>query len=148
MLHLRYALRNLARDRGFTSIALLTLALGIGANTAIFSIFDAVLLRPLAFREPSRLFAIQEVVRKLGKMGPLVPMNAQHFGEWRRHSHSFEQIGMIGGATFNVTSDGDPERIPGARVSARILPMLGVAPQLGRAFLESEDADGHGCARR
>lgn len=143
MIDLRYAVRNLARDRNFTCIALLTLALGIGAHTVVFSIFEAVLLRPLAFHEPDRLFAIQEVVRALGKIGPLLPVNAQHFGEWRRHSHSFEQIGMIGGATFNLTSDGDPERIPGARVSASIFPMLGIAPQIGRAFLEAEDVDGH-----
>jgi len=141
---LRYSLRNLARDRGFAIVALLTLALGIGANTAIFSIVNSVILRPLAYRDPDRLFTIHEVIPKLSNLYPELPVNPLHYLEWRKRCMSFEQVGEVGTYTPNLTGMGQPEQLGGARVSANFLSMLGVQPQLGRGFLEEEDRPGRG----
>lgn len=141
-LDIRYALRTLARSRAFAAVAILTLALGIGANTAIFTVFHGVLLRPLPYPQPDRLVAVQEVVPKFARFGPTLPVNAGHFREWRNRSQSFEQLALVGSMTFTLTSRGDPERIAGARVSASIFPMLGIQAALGRTFLEEEDQPG------
>ncbi len=139
---IRYALRTSAKNPGFTAIAIATLALGIGANTAIFSVVDGVLLKPLEFREPGRLVAIHEAVPKFSKIAPRVPVNAMHFLEWRRSVHAFEGLAMIGGSTLNLTGTGEPERLNGARVSSSLFPMLGVQAALGRTFREEEDQPG------
>jgi predicted permease len=141
---LRYSLRNLARDRGFAIVALLTLALGIGANTAIFSIVNSVILRPLAYRNPDRLFTIHEVIPKVSNLYPELPVNPMHFLEWRKRCTSFEQVAELGTYGPNLTGMGQPEQLGGARVSANFLPMLGIQPQLGRGFLEEEDRTGRG----
>ena len=140
---LRFAFRTLGRNPGFSAIVILILAIGIGANTAVFSIVDGVLLRPLPFRDPQRLFAVQEVVPKFIQVAPQIPVNAMHFGEWRKHWSSAEQLAMIDGMTFNLTSGGEPERINGARASSNLFAMLGIEPRLGRSFLEEEDRPGH-----
>jgi putative ABC transport system permease protein len=133
---IRFGVRTLARNRGFAIVAILILALGIGANTAIFSIIDGVLLKPLPFRAPERLFALQEAVPKFGQFGPAVPVSAHHFQHWRKEWRAADQIGIIGDITLNLTSGGEPERLYGSRISASLFPLLGVRPQLGRTFLE------------
>jgi putative ABC transport system permease protein len=139
---LRYALRTLARNRGFAAIAVLTLALGIGATTAIFSVFNAVLLRPLPYAEPGRLVAIEEVVPRFAQYGPSLPVTAWHFREWRKHSRAFEQFALVGSIGYTLTGGGDPLSLTGGRVSASLFPMLGIQAQLGRTFREDEDQPG------
>ncbi len=132
----------LRKDPAFTAIAVATLALGIGANTAVFSLVDRVILRPLSYREAGRLYAIHEMVLRFAQFSPLVPVNAMHFAEWRRNATSFEDLAMIGGITLNLTETGEPERLPAARVSPSLFRMLGVQAQVGRIFLDEEDRPG------
>jgi predicted permease len=138
----RYAFRGLLRTPGFTTAAVLTLALGIGANTVIFSIVDHVGLRPLAYQDPDRLFAVHEVVPRFANIAPLFPGSADHFLRWKQTTHPFEEMALVGNVNFNLTGSGEPEQLLGARVSASLFPMLGVRPQLGRTFLEEEDQPG------
>ncbi|MGA2134384.1 MAG: ABC transporter permease [Bryobacteraceae bacterium] len=140
---LRYAFRTLARERGFAAMAVLSLAVGIGANTAIFSVVNGVLLRPLAYREPQRLVAIREVVPKLVHLYPSLPVNLNHYFEWRKHCAALESVAVVRTSTFNLTGTGEPELLNGALVSANIFHVLGVNPRLGRAFLDEEDPEGH-----
>jgi predicted permease len=139
---LRVSWRAMRRNPGFSLIAIATLAFAIGANTAIFTVVDAILLRPLGYGDENRLFVIHEVVPKFGLNAPLVPVNAMHFLEWRKRVAAFEQIAMIGGIGRNLTGTGDPERLAGARVSPSLFSMLGARTQLGRTFLEEEDQPG------
>src|SRR5580704_1869188 len=140
---IRYALRNLARNPGFAAVAILTLALGIGANTAIFTVFNGVLLRPLPYPQSQRLVAVQEIVPKLAKLGPTLPVNSWHFREWRKQNRSFDALALLSDVNFTLTSAGEPERVDGARVSSSLFPMLGIQAALGRTFLEEEDQPGH-----
>ena len=140
---LRFAARMLRKNPGFSAIAIVTLALGIGANTAIFSVVDNVVLRPLAYPDAGRLLTIHEVVPKFSHLAPLIPVNAMHFLEWRKKARSFEQLALLGGITFSLTGAGDPERIPAARVSPILFPMLGMQTELGRTFLDEEDRPDH-----
>jgi predicted permease len=136
----RYAFRMLRKSPGFTSIAVLTLALGIGANTAIFSIVDAVLLRPLPFRNPSRLVMIGESFPSLEN--PRMGAKAKDFTIYQREQKSLQSVGAFQDKHFDLSGSGEPEDITGARVSASIFPMLGVQPFLGRAFTAQEDKPG------
>jgi len=138
----RYALRALGRNPGYAAIVILILAVGIGANTAMFSIVDGVLLRALPFHEPEQLYAVQESVPKFANIAPDFPVNAMHAFEWRKHWTSAEQIALIDGFTLNLTSGGEPARVNADRISANLFPLLGVQPQIGRGFLEEEDQDG------
>ncbi len=138
----RYALRALGRNPGYAAVVILILAAGIGANTAMFSIIDGVLLRALPFHEPEQLYAIQEAVPKFANIAADFPVNALHFQEWRKRWTSAEQIALLDGLTFTLTSGGEPERVSAARISANMFPMLGVQPQLGRGFVEEEDQRG------
>ena len=139
---LRQALRGLRRDRAYTTVALLTLAFGIAANTVIFSIVDGVLLRPLSYPEPDRLVVVNEIVPELAGQYPRLPVSAKHYFEWRDRSSTFEQIGIVDGGRWVLTGDGEPEQLEGARVSANLLPMLGARPVLGRLFRDEEDQPG------
>jgi len=139
----RHAVRGLARDRGYTVIALLTLAFGIAVNTVIFSIVDAVLLRPLRFRDPGQLVVINEVIPEMSQLYPRLPVNARHYFEWREKGKSFSEMGIIDARDFNLTGAGQPEQLKGARISASVLPMLGVQPELGRNFTAEDDQPGH-----
>src|ERR1700757_5209586 len=112
---LRHALRMVRLNPGFSAIAIATLAFGIGINTAIFSIFDNILLRPLGYGAESRLVAIHEVVPKFSHIAPRIPVNAMHFLEWRKNVGGFEQIALIGGRNLNLTGAGEPERLAAAR---------------------------------
>src|ERR1700722_17042199 len=140
---MRNTLRTLLKDRGFTTIALLTLAFGIAVNTIIFSLVNGVLLRPLAWRDAGQLVVVNEIVPELAGAYPVLPVNARHFFEWREHSDSFAGLGLIDQAQFVLTRAGEPEQAQGARISASVLPLLGAQPQVGRSFLEVEDHPGH-----
>src|ERR1700722_9103660 len=128
---LRYAVRMLRKNPGFTLVAVLTLALGIGANTAIFSVVNAVLLRPLPFKLPSRLMMLFEGIPKLGfpKMG----FSAPDFVVFARAQKSFESVGAYQNKYFNISGDRGPERLMAARISSSVFSMLGAEPMLGRA---------------
>jgi putative ABC transport system permease protein len=144
---LRYAARSLCRTPTFTAAAVITLALGIGATTAIFSIVDAVILRPLAYHDPDRLYSVHEIIPAIAATVPLVPVNAGHYEEWRASARSFEDMALIGplegfGRDVELTSGGEPERIPAARVSPSLFGMLGVQAQIGRTFVVAEDEPG------
>ena len=141
---LRYAIRLLSRQRVFTLLALTTLALGIGANSAIFAVVNAVLLRPLPFRDPGRLVLIEDVIRKLSPDGMAV--TASDLIEYQRSSQSFESLAGYTLATMDLTGGGPPERQEGLRVSAEIFQMLGVSPVIGRGFTRAEDHPGSGVA--
>ena len=136
---LRYAARSLRRTPGFTATAVLTLALGIGANAAIFSVFNAVLLRPLPYAGADRLYVIHEK----GISGTLIPANALHYREWRAATRAFEQLAILGPQTYDLKGVGDPVRLNGARVSPGLFAMLGVAPALGRSFRPEDDVVGN-----
>jgi predicted permease len=135
---LRYGLRMLAKNPGFTAVALMALALGIGANTAIFSVVNGVLLRPLPYAEPGRLMTVYETTREFGQMSVAYP----NFLDWRRENHSFTDMAAYRGDDFNFTGSGQPEHLGGEFVSASLLPVLGVNPSLGRNFLPQEDREG------
>ena len=137
----RYALRTLGRNPGFSAIVILILAIGIGANTAMFSIVNGVLLRPLPFSDPERLYAVQELIPQFA-FGTTLPVSAHHYTEWRRDWHAAEQIAIFSTSTVNLTSDGEPERLSMGRAAATLFPLLGVQPQFGRNFLAEEDHPG------
>ena len=131
----RYAARLLRRAPAFTAIALLTLALGIGANTAIFSVLNAVLLRPLPYADPGRLVMIGES----GSAGAVGNVGYTTFLDWRERSRAFEEMALVRSWTPTLLANGQPERVNGLRVSANFFHMLGVAPALGRGFTAAED---------
>jgi putative ABC transport system permease protein len=140
MQDLRYAVRMLRRNPGFTATAVLTLALGIGSNAAIFSLVRAVLLPGLPFPEPDRLVSIEMRNARTGETAP--GMNWRDAADFREQNHSLEGLGLQGFALLNVSGGGRPEALYGARVSAGLLRLLGVQPRLGRAFEDPEDLPG------
>jgi putative ABC transport system permease protein len=131
---IRYALRMLAKNPGVSAIALLTLALGIGANTAIFSVVSAVLLKPLPYNAPDRLVSIWENVPEHGQWR-VAPAN---FFDWKKQNTVFEDVAAFGGSAMTLTGDGDPEQLAGTAVTAGYFEVVGVQPMLGRAFLPEE----------
>jgi putative ABC transport system permease protein len=133
----RYAFRLLAKSPGFTAIAILTLALGIGANTAIFTVVNAVLLRPLPFQDPSRLVIVAEK-----SPYPTISTSYQNWLDWRDQSHSFESVEATRPSTIALTGTGEPERLTSQNMTAGIFPLLGVKAILGRTFLPDEDRSG------
>jgi putative ABC transport system permease protein len=135
---IRYACRLLASRPGFAFVAVLTLALGIGANTAIFTVVNAVLLRPLPFRDPGRLVLLVERTAAF----PTVTTSWQNYQDWRDGSRSFETVAAMRPLTMTLSGVPNPERVPAKMVSASLLPMLGVAPQLGRALAQTDDKAG------
>ena len=141
-LDLRCAFRALRRSPGISAIAIATLAIGIGATTAIFSVVDGILIRPLGYGDESRLVTVHEVVPKFSHLAPRLPVNALHFLEWRKRVHAFERAAITGAARLNLTGVGEPERLTAARVSPELFPMLGARTLLGRTFLEEEDQTG------
>ena len=137
---LRYALRLLRQAPGFTAIAICALALGIGANTAIFSTVDSVLLRALPYSDPNRLVIVWEDASfaSFPKNTP-APGN---YVEWKNRNHVFTDMAATRGAAANLTADGAPEQVFGRRVTSNFLSVLGVQPMLGRMFTEEEDRTG------
>jgi predicted permease len=139
---LRYGVRMLAKSPGFTAVAIVALALGIGANSAIFSVVNTVLLRPLPYKDPDRLMTVWEEGTLQGF--PVNVTSAANYFDWRDQNRVFDGMAVIGRVSLNLTGAGEPERIDGRRVSANVFPLLGVEPQLGRAFLPGEDSPGAG----
>lgn len=137
---LRYALRTLAKRPGFTAVIVLTLALGIGANTAIFSVLNAVVLRPLPFPEPDRLVMIWESAEDNGM--PQAPVAYAYSEDWRQQNDVFEGIAAINRSRFTLAGVDHPERILAARVSAEFFPLLGVEAAVGRTFSSEDDRVG------
>ena len=137
---IRQALRSLLKRKGFTAIALITLALGIGANTAIFSIVNAVLLRPLPFKDPERLVAVWERRENSGRAN--LPLSAHEFAAFRERAKSFDALTIIQPDSLNLTGRGEPATVDVGRVSVDYFAVVGVAPLLGRTFLAGEDEDG------
>ncbi|MFZ1218272.1 MAG: ABC transporter permease [Chthoniobacterales bacterium] len=138
MADLRYALRMLAKSPAFTFVAVITLALAIGANTAIFSVVNAVLLRPLPYPQSEQLVRVFGTQPTL----PEAPSSPANFLEWRTENQVFERIATWNGQGFNLTGTDKPERVIGARVSSDIFQLLRVQPALGRDFTAEEDRDG------
>ena len=133
---LRFAARSMSKSPGFMLVAVLTLALGIGANTTLFSVISFVLLRPVPFSEPDRLVYMHETHPKLERMSVSYP----NFVDWREQSRDlYSHIAAWRTDGFNLTGDGTPERLKGGMVSADLFPMLGVRSELGRTFLPEED---------
>jgi putative ABC transport system permease protein len=137
---IRYGIRMLFKNPGFTVVAVVALALGIGANAAIFSVVNTVLLRPLPYDDPDRLMVLRET--KLPQF-PEFSVSPGNFLDWQKQNTVFEKIAAIQGAAFNLSGAGEPERFRGARISAGLFEMLGVKPAQGRAFLDEEDQAGH-----
>jgi putative ABC transport system permease protein len=136
----RYGMRMLTRNPAFTVIAVIALALGIGATTAIFSVVNAVLLRPLPYSEPDRLMIIRET--KLPQF-PEFSVSPGNFLDWQKQNTVFERMVAVGSGSFNLSDGGEPERLVGQRVTDGFLAILGAQPALGRDFLAEEDQPGH-----
>ncbi len=135
----RFGLRMLRKNPGFTAVAVLTLALGIGATTAIFSVVYAVLLRPLPFPESERLVALWTQTPQFDRL----PMAAANHRDLKSQSTMFEDVAILSGAAdYNLTGNGEPERLLAARVPANLFPLLRVRPALGRGFTEDENQPG------
>lgn len=137
---IRYSLRLLMKKPAFFTFAALILALGIGANTAIFSVVDEVLLRPLQFRDSNQLVMVWEDFSHAG-----FPENTPapaNFLDWKKRNHVFSDMAATRGNIYAITEDGPPEQVEGSPITANLLPLLGVSPVLGRNFLPEEDQPG------
>jgi putative ABC transport system permease protein len=133
---LRYAVRTLIHSPRFTVAAVVALALGIGANSAMFSVVYGVLLRPLPFPQPNRLVFVQEASLRHEGTSPTAPAT---FRDWRDQQHVFSSMAAAELWGASLTGSGQPEEIPGLRVSAALLSVLRAQPALGRGFAEGED---------
>ena len=138
---IHFGVRSLIKRPSTTCVALLTLALGIAINTAVFSVFDSVLLRPLPLSNPDRLVSVWESSSQFGTPhNELAPAN---FVDIRQQNQVFEAMGAFGSRSFNLTGQGEPERLEGLMLSGNVLAMLGVTPALGRTFSPEEDHEGN-----
>jgi putative ABC transport system permease protein len=142
MRDVRYAFRILLRDPGFAVIAILALALGIGANTAIFSVVNAAFLRPLPYPDGSRLMVVWDRLSKLGIAQ--FPVSYANYLDYKSGNRVFEDVAAFSSAEFNLTTAEQAERVPGVYVSANLLEILGAAPAAGRVLLPEENAAGRG----
>jgi putative ABC transport system permease protein len=138
---LRLACRSLRKSPGFAAAVVATLALGIGANTAIFSLVYAVLLKPLPFPAPDRIFSVETLIPRQNALSSL-PMRVQDYLKWRNVNTAFESIAALTPAQWNLTGNGEPERLGGALVSANFFTFLGATPQRGRTFTAEEETPG------
>jgi len=138
VLDIRYAIRLLLRRPGFTAVALLTLAVGIGATTAIFTVVHAVLLRPLPFPDAERLM----YVRIQGRAGGLFPLPDADFLAWRARNRTADAIAVFDSGGVTLTGDAEPERLTAAIVTDRFFDVLGARPLLGRALQDGDDKPG------
>src|SRR5688500_12154743 len=137
---LRYGIRSLMKRPGATLVALVTLALGIGVNTAIFSAVDSILLRPLPLKDPERLVSVWEHSLRAGiNRNEVAPAN---YFDLRNQNKTLEAVGAFGDLSTNLTGEGEPERLEGQLVTANVFSILGVEPALGRTFLPEEDQAG------
>jgi predicted permease len=132
---LRYGVRTLLKSPGFTLVAMLALALGVGANSAMFSIVNAVLLRPIPYSQPDRLLKMYSRTKNFNRSSVSYP----NFLDWQRRSHSFDRMAAYRGDNFNLTGQAEPERLRGLMASATLFDTLGVRPLIGRTFTAAED---------
>jgi putative ABC transport system permease protein len=137
---LRFGVRMLVKSPGVTLIAILTLTLGIGANTAIFSLIDTVLLRPLPFKDAERLVMVWEDAPRIGYTS--MPLSPADYADIKAQNKSFDDVATFTAENYNVTGGGEPERIEAQQITAGLFPLLGVQPMLGRNFLTEEDRPG------
>jgi putative ABC transport system permease protein len=135
---MRYAVRMLAKSPGFSAVAVLTLALGIGANSALFSVVNGVLLSPLPYPNPDELFSLYAKNPLFQESSVSYP----NYVDWRSNNRSFSGLGAFRGDEFNLTGTGQPERLHGHMISSEFFPLLGVKPILGRSFTSDEDRAG------
>ena len=134
---IRYSARKLMKSPGFTTIAVATLAVAIGASTAVFSIVNGVLLKPLPYPNPGQIAFIGST----GRNGQVTPMSTTDFLDYRDQSRSFVGMAAMNPQTLNVTSDGvEPRRVRAAQVGARFFELLGVSARIGRTFVTGEDS--------
>jgi predicted permease len=134
----KYALRRLRNNPGFTIVAVLTMALGIGANSVMFSVINAVLLRPLPYLDPQRLVLLSEHWPQF----PQLSLSYLNYRDWRDQSHSFEAVAAVRNSVMTMTGIPEAERLPAQNVTANLFATLGVKPELGRVFSEAEDKPG------
>lgn len=137
---IRYAFRTLGKSPGFTAIVVLTLALGIGANTAIFSVVNAVLLAPLPYRQPSQLVRVW--ISNIPRGDKIAPASGGDFAEWKSGNSVFSGIAASSNEIFTLTGAGEPQNVIGYQFSADYFRLLGTRPELGRTFLDEEDRPG------
>lgn len=137
---IRYGLRSLLRQPVFALVAVCSLALGIGANTAMFSLVNAVLLKPLQFSEPDRLVVVWESAPEIGF--PAGDVAVANFMDWKNQNTVFDDMAALSFRSFNITGDGEPEKVQAFGATSNFFPLLGVTPALGRNFLTEEDRDG------
>ena len=135
---IRYSIRMALKTRGFTAIVVLVLALGIGANTAMFSVINAVVFRPLPYKDSGQLMALWEQSQQMEEMSVAYP----NFLDWQAQNHAFDQMAAFKSDNFNYTESGDPERKRGKQVSGEFFSLLGVNPILGRGFSREDDKPG------
>jgi len=137
---IRYGLRGLLKRPGFTVVAVLTLALGIGANAAIFSVVNAVLLKPLQFKNPEQLVMVWEDAAMIG-----FPQNTPapaNYVDWKNQSQSFQDMAAHVETSFNLTGNGEPERVAARAITSNFFSLLGIQPMLGRSFTDDETRTG------
>jgi len=139
--HLHFAIRMLSKNRSFTVIAVLTLSLGIGATTAMFSVINGVLFSPFPFADPDRLFTIKNQIPKLGPTPFSVP--APDVLTYQRETKSFTDVGGYRENTYDLTGQGEPRKVQGTRLTSNVLSILGTEPRLGRNFIADEDRIGN-----
>ena len=133
---IRFALRQLLKQPAFTAIAVVTIALAIGATTAVLSLVNGLLVRPLPYREPQQLILLLQHFKSQNL--ERIPVSPPEFKDYETRAHSFEKLGAFGYTNFNLANEDRPERIAGATVTAGVLPLLGVSPIKGRFFQPEE----------
>src|SRR5215472_1846381 len=140
---LRYALRVLAKNPGFAAVAVVTLALGIGVNTSIFSLVDAVLLRPLPYPEPEQLVGLGQWRNQKGEGYIQTGVSAPNIVDIAKAKQIFQKVGYYRWNRFNITEGNRPESVDGIRASVDLLPLFGIEPLMGRFFTPEEEQSGH-----
>src|SRR5256714_9571261 len=141
---IRYGIRGLAKRPSFTAIAVVTLALGIGANTAIFSVVNATLLRPLPFQDPNRIVMVWGYLPQLAHTADKFPSSAGNYLGLIKETKSFQELAAFRQWSWQLAHAGEPEQLQGVRVSANFFEALGATPALGQAFTPEEDQEGAG----
>src|ERR1700733_6091416 len=140
---MRQAMRQLSKAPGFSLTVILTLALGIGATTAIFTLVYDVMLRPLPFQHPNRLVVLEERVAEFGDIYPKLPVTANHFVNWERNSHSFQSMAAMEQNSVPLGTDQHPVQVKVIRATPGIFSVLNATPELGRPFAAQEAQPGH-----
>src|ERR1700759_4657330 len=142
MQDLRLAFGKMGKRPGFSAVVVLTMALGIGANAAIFSVLDAILLRPLPYSQPDRLVKIWSRFTGIGLPDDQNWVSVPEFRDYQQLNHSFSDLAAIQSGSFNLGVKGSPQRVVGSAVSPNLFSMLGVQPTIGRNFLPEEAQPG------